>query len=96
AEAEAKAKAEAEAMEAAAEDSLVMPAAVSYCGHYKVVTKDIDSGLYQRQGPSMDDSIIAFLKNGTVVPVYAWSGEWAYISYNNKNGWVNSRYLTKN
>ena len=44
-------------------------------------------------GPSTSYNKILTVPYGTYLDVYGWSGEWAYVSYSGKNGWVNSNYL---
>lgn len=91
-EAEAKAKAEKEAAAAAQKSTLVLPTNNSYYGCYQVITQSGD-GLVLRYGPSTSYNKILTVPYGTYLDVYGWSGEWAYVSYGGKNGWVNSNYL---
>ncbi len=94
--AEAKAEqdriaAEAKAQEEAAKRTLVVPSYSSYYGMYMVNTPG--STLVMRYGPSTDYDKILNIPHGTEIAVYSQSGEWAYVSYNHKNGWVNINYL---
>lgn len=88
--AEAQREAEEKARKEAAKSTLVIPAYDSYYGEYMVTA---DSGLVLRYGPSKDYNKIVTMPYGTWVSVYAWSGEWAYVSYNGKQGWCNGQYL---
>ncbi|MDO4608216.1 MAG: zinc-ribbon domain-containing protein [Clostridia bacterium] len=83
--------AEAKAKEEAAKRTLVVPSYSSYYGAYQVNTPG--STLVMRYGPSTDYAKILSIPHGTYISVYGQSGEWAYVSYNHKNGWVNTNYL---
>ncbi len=83
--------AEAKAKEEAAKRTLVVPSYSSYYGTYQVNTPG--STLVMRYGPSKDYDKILNIPHGTYISVYGQSGEWAYVSYDYKNGWVNINYL---
>ena len=83
---EARQKAEEEARKS----TLVVPTNTGYYGDYMV---DANSGLVLRYGPSQSYNKIVTMPYGSWVEVYAWSGEWAYVSYGYQQGWCNGNYL---
>jgi uncharacterized protein YraI len=46
-----------------------------------------------RSGPGQEYEVTGVLENGNVVTVESFSGDWAKISYNSLNGYVNRQYL---
>lgn len=51
-----------------------------------------DGGLNVRETP--DGERLATVPNGFPVYVYAFQGNWAYISYGDMSGWVNANYIS--
>ena len=70
--------------------TLVSPGMTEYCGDFMITA---DSGLILRYGPSQSYNKIVTMPYGSWVDVWAWSGEWAYVSYLNYEGWCNASYL---
>lgn len=57
-------------------------------------TVNISSGrLNVRSGPSINSDIIGTLKNGDTVNIAELENGWLKIRYNNRNGYVNSRFI---
>ena len=83
---EARQKAEEERVKS----TLVSPGMTEYCGDFMITA---DSGLVLRYGPSQSYNKIVTMPYGSWVDVWAWSGEWAYVSYLNYEGWCNASYL---
>lgn len=61
-------------------------------GRY-TVRIDTDSSLNLRDKPGADSVILAEIPNGTAVIVTEFSGNWAKVSYNSFDGWINTAYL---
>ncbi|MGF7534938.1 SH3 domain-containing protein [Bacillus mexicanus] len=51
--------------------------------------------LTMRNGPSANYKAVDYLKKGTDVVVHSYKGDWAYVTASGKNGYVNSKYLSK-
>ncbi len=51
--------------------------------------------LTMRNAPNASAKDIDYLKQGTVVIVHSYQGDWAYVTANGHNGYVNSKYLSK-
>ena len=51
------------------------------------------TNLNLRARPNTSAAVIGSIPNGARVTVYGLLPEWASVSYNNKNGFVNRRYL---
>ena len=64
---------------------------VEYGYHGTVNTKD---GLMFRYGPGQEYNAIDVIPYGTEVAEEGWSGDWIYIQYKGRYGWVNSTYIT--
>ena len=64
---------------------------VDYGYHGYVNTTD---GLYLRLGPGTNYSIIDLIPYGTEVAEEGWYGDWIFIKYNGRYGWVNSQFIT--
>lgn len=47
-----------------------------------------------RTGPSVERKIIALIRSGSAVQILDSGEEWTKIRYNNKDGWVLTRYLS--
>ncbi|MBQ9849186.1 MAG: WG repeat-containing protein [Clostridia bacterium] len=62
-------------------------------GYYAVKTSG--SHLNLRAEASPEATKIAQIPNGTVISVSKSVGGWAYVKYNNLQGWVSSEYLVK-
>ncbi len=62
-------------------------------GQYEVKTSG--SVLNMRKDPDINSDVLQKLPNGTKVDVIRSEIGWAYITYNNVSGWVNSAYLKK-
>jgi endoglucanase len=72
-------------------DELVKPDFESTSGLHGHV--DSPEGLNMRYGPGTEYDVIMTLADKTEVIEKGWSGEWVYIEYNGKNGWINSKYF---
>lgn len=59
-------------------------------GYYQILD-DINV----RSGPGTDYSVLCQISKGTVVPVMTLTGDWAEISYNGTNGWVNIGFINR-
>ena len=64
---------------------------IDYGYHGYVNTTD---GLYFRQGPGTNYAIIDLIPYGTEVAEEGYDGDWIFIKYNGRYGWVNSKYIT--
>ncbi|MED2737833.1 N-acetylmuramoyl-L-alanine amidase [Bacillus toyonensis] len=51
--------------------------------------------LTMRNAPNASAKDIDYLKQGTAVNVHSYQGDWAYVTANGHNGYVNSKYLSK-
>lgn len=51
--------------------------------------------LTMRTGPGTNHKAIDYLKKGTDVVVHSYKGDWAYVTSSGRNGYVNSKYLSK-
>ena len=63
---------------------------VDYGYHGTVTAKD---GLMFRYGPGQEYGAIDVIPYGTEVAEEGWSGNWIYIQYKGRYGWVNSDYV---
>ena len=63
-------------------------------GNYTVKTKG--SPLNMRAQASADAAVIAKIANGATVSVSKSVAGWAYVSYEEHSGWVNSKFLVEN
>ena len=70
---------------------LVEPENVVDYGYHGTVTAK--SGLMFRYGPGTEYEAIDKILYGTEVAEEGWSGEWIYIKYKGRYGWVNSNYI---
>lgn len=64
---------------------------VDYGYHGYVNTQD---GLMFRYGPGQEYGAIDVIPYGTEVAEEGWAGDWIYIQYKGRYGWVNSNYIT--
>ncbi len=60
-------------------------------GSYSVTA----SVLNVRNYPRVSATLIGRLRRGTVVSVEKLNGDWAYIAYKGKHGWVATKYLSR-
>ncbi len=62
-----------------------------------VSLKDINTNLNFRSAPNSNNpnNIISGIKSGTELDVVGRSGDWTKVKYNNQEGWVYTKYLTK-
>ena len=58
----------------------------------KYVSEEFEITL--RTGPGLDRKIISLIPAGRSVEIISAGDEWSEVSFNNKQGWVLSRYLT--
>ena len=70
---------------------LVKPEYESENGFHGYV--DSPDGLNMRYGPGTEYDIITALPDKTEVIERGWEGEWVYVEYNGKFGWMNSKYF---
>lgn len=61
-----------------------------YAGDYV-----LSDGLNVRSGPSVDSQILGRLIKGDEVIILEVNGDWSKITFEEKDGWVFSKYLTK-
>lgn len=61
----------------------------------QIVQGKTTENLNLRLGPSTKDSIILTIKKGSVVEVLNYSGNWAYVKYENKYGYVSKQYIAE-
>lgn len=59
-------------------------------------TRKTTTNVNFRTGPSTSYSVIANVPGGTVVEYYSENNGWAKVKYNNKEGYINTAYLTTN
>lgn len=64
---------------------------IDYGYHGTVNTTD---GLMFRLGPGTNYTAIDVIPYGTEVAEEGWSGDWIFVKYNGRYGWVNSKYIT--
>lgn len=62
-----------------------------------VILKDKNTNLNFRSAPNTNNpgNIISGIKSGTELDVVDRSGDWTKVKYNNQEGWVYTKYLTK-
>ena len=59
--------------------------------HYKINSED---GVNMRYGPGTDYDVIETIPDKAEVIEAGWEGDWTYIEYNGKNGWVKSEFIS--
>ncbi|MBQ1284948.1 MAG: SH3 domain-containing protein [Lachnospiraceae bacterium] len=64
---------------------------IDYGYHGYVNTQD---GLMFRLGPGTNYNAIDVIPYGTEVAEEGWYGDWIFVKYNGRYGWVNSKYIT--
>ena len=72
-------------------NKLVEPANVANFGYHGIV--DSKEGLNLRYGPGEGYDVIEVLPNGASVIERGWDGNWMYVDYNGKLGWVHTEYI---
>lgn len=62
-----------------------------------VILNDVNTNLNFRSAPNTNNpsNIISGIKSGTELDVVDRSGDWTKVKYNNQEGWVYTKYLTK-
>lgn len=67
----------------------------AYAGKYKITTQNSNLRLRSKHSTDSSSQILANMPKGAIVEVTAMGNGWAHVTYNGKNGYASSEYLTR-